>query len=110
MIAYTAAGGSQAVNLTQKYQLGVICCGMLTAFVVLMCRLPTGVGLSDALALAGGFGKLKGVDFSVDPSRRYTFWSGLLGGFFLRFPISAPTSRRFSATSRGARFAKAGSG
>jgi Na+/proline symporter len=83
VIVYTAAGGSQAVNLTQKYQLGVIFCGMLAAFVVLLNRLPTGVGFSDALALAGGFGKLKGVDFSVDPSRRYTFWSGLLGGFFL---------------------------
>ena len=83
VIVYTAAGGSQAVNLTQKYQLGVICCGMLAAFVVLLRRLPTGVGFSSALALAGGFGKLKGVDFSVDPTRRYTFWSGLLGGFFL---------------------------
>ena len=28
-------------------------------------------------------GKLNAVDFSVDPQRRYTFWSGLLGGFFL---------------------------
>ena len=83
VIVYTAAGGSQAVNLTQKYQLGVIFCGMLAAFVVLLRRLPTGVGLANALTLAGGFRKLKGVDFSVDPSRRYTFWSGLLGGFFL---------------------------
>jgi solute:Na+ symporter, SSS family len=83
VIAYTAAGGSQAVNVTQKYQLGVIFCGMLAAFVVLLRRMPPGVGLDDALALAGGFRKLNGVDFSVDTSRRYTFWSGLLGGFFL---------------------------
>ncbi len=83
VIAYTAAGGSQAVNVTQKYQLGVIFCGMLLAFIVLLRRMPPGVGLDDALALAGGFGKLNGVDFSVDASRRYTFWSGLLGGFFL---------------------------
>ena len=33
--------------------------------------------------MAGGFHKLRAVDFSVDASRRYTFWSGLLGGFFL---------------------------
>ncbi len=83
VIAYTAAGGSQAVNVTQKYQLGVIFCGMLAAFIVLLRRLPPGVGFDDALALAGGFGKLNGVDFSVDASRRYTFWSGLLGGLFL---------------------------
>ena len=71
------------MNLTQKYQLGVIFCGMVAAFVVLLRSLPAGLGLSDALALAGGFRKLKGVDFSLDPNRRYTFWSGLLGGFFL---------------------------
>ncbi len=28
-------------------------------------------------------GKLNAVDFSFDLNRRYTFWSGLLGGFFL---------------------------
>ena len=28
-------------------------------------------------------GKLQAVDFSIDPSKRYTFWSGILGGFFL---------------------------
>ena len=40
VIVYTATGGSQAVNVTQKYQLGVIFCGMLAAFVVLLpgCR------------------------------------------------------------------------
>src|SRR5205085_3347265 len=27
--------------------------------------------------------KLQGVDFSLDPNRRYTFWSGILGGMFL---------------------------
>jgi solute:Na+ symporter, SSS family len=83
VIVYTAAGGSQAVNLTQKYQLGVIFCGMLLAFVVLLRKMPAEVGLADALTLAGGFHKLNGVDFSIDTSRRYTFWSGSLGGFFL---------------------------
>ena len=28
-------------------------------------------------------GKLDVIDLSVDPSARYTLWSGLLGGFFL---------------------------
>jgi solute:Na+ symporter, SSS family len=83
VIAYTAAGGSQAVNVTQKYQLGVIFCGMVAAFVVVLRRMPPEVGLDDALALAGGFRKLNAVDFSIDASRRYTFWSGLLGGLFL---------------------------
>ncbi len=80
---YTAAGGSEAVNITQKYQLGVIFCGMLAAFVILLMRLSAELTFSDTLTLAGGFGKLDGVDFSVNVNRRYTFWSGLLGGFFL---------------------------
>jgi Na+/proline symporter len=83
VIVYTAVGGSQAVIVTQKLQLGVIFCGMLAALVVLLRRLPSGVGPASALTLAGGFHKLQGVDFSVDVNQRYTFWSGLLGGFFL---------------------------
>jgi Na+/proline symporter len=83
VILYTASGGSEAVNLTQKYQFGVIFCGMIVAFVVLLFRLPSGVGFREALTLGGAFGKLQGVDFSLDVNRRYTFWSGLLGGFFL---------------------------
>jgi Na+/proline symporter len=83
VVVYTAAGGSEAVNVTQKYQLGVIFCGMVAAFVVLLGKLPAALTLSDTMTLAGGFGKLDGVDFALDVNRRYTFWSGLLGGFFL---------------------------
>src|SRR5712672_2031876 len=32
---------------------------------------------------AGKMGKLEAVNFSIDPHKRYTFWSGLIGGFFL---------------------------
>jgi Na+/proline symporter len=83
VIVYTTAGGSEAVNVTQKYQLGVIFSGMVAAFVVLLSKLPRALTLSDTLTLAGGFGKLDGVDFALDANRRYTFWSGMLGGFFL---------------------------
>jgi Na+/proline symporter len=83
VIIYTVAGGSEAVTLTQKYQLAVIFGGMVTAFVVLLTRLPANLSLTDALTVAGGFQKLQAVDFSLDVKRRYTFWSGLLGGLFL---------------------------
>ena len=83
VIIYTVTGGSEAVTLTQKYQLAVIFGGMVTAFVVLLMRLPSNVSLTDALTVAGGFQKLQAVDFSLDIKRRYTFWSGLLGGLFL---------------------------
>jgi Na+/proline symporter len=83
VVAYTVSGGSDAVNLTQKYQIWVIFAGMLAAFFVLMARLPDGLGIGGALALAGKFHKMEAVDFSIDVNRRYTLWTGLLGGFFL---------------------------
>ncbi|HLZ54263.1 MAG TPA: sodium:solute symporter, partial [Verrucomicrobiae bacterium] len=81
VIIYTVAGGSQAVTLTQKWQMAVIFGGMVAAFVILLVKLPTSLG--DAFTVAGGFNKLDAVSFSTDIHRRYTFWTGLLGGFFL---------------------------
>jgi solute:Na+ symporter, SSS family len=81
VIVYTVTGGSQAVTLTQKWQMAVIFGGMVAAFVILLVKLPTHFG--DAMTVAGGLKKLNAVSFSFDPDRRYTFWSGLLGGFFL---------------------------
>ena len=83
VVIYTVAGGCDAVSLTQKYQIGVIFAGMVAAFFVLLSRLPVGLTLGDALSLAGGFHKLEAVDFSTSVDRRYTFWSGTLGGMFL---------------------------
>ncbi|HEY5233455.1 MAG TPA: sodium:solute symporter [Verrucomicrobiae bacterium] len=78
VIVYTVTGGSVAVNLTQKWQMAVIFGGMITAFAVLLTKLP-----ADALHIAGAMGKLQAVDFTPDLKRRYTFWSGMLGGLFL---------------------------
>jgi SSS family solute:Na+ symporter len=82
-IAYTAVGGSDAVTLTQRYQMAVIFSGMAAAFVLVLIRLGRHASLADTLTVAGAFHKLQAVDFSVDYRRRYTLWSGLLGGFFL---------------------------
>jgi len=78
VVIYTVTGGSAAVNLTQKWQMAVIFGGMVTAFVILLIRLPEG-----ALPVAAALGKLEAVDYSFNPNARYTFWSGLLGGLFL---------------------------
>ena len=83
VIIYTCTGGSAAVNLTQKWQMAIIFGGMVTAFIVLLVKLPAGLGMGGAAHLAGAMGKLQAVDFSIDPHRRYTFWTGLLGGTFL---------------------------
>jgi solute:Na+ symporter, SSS family len=83
VIIYTVAGGSDAVTVTQKYQIGIIFAGMVTAFCLLVAKLPAGLTFTDTLALAGGFQKLNAVNFSTNIHERYTFWSGLLGGTFL---------------------------
>src|SRR5438045_1984001 len=56
---------------------------MALAFGIAVHRLPADLSFTGALSIAGKMGKLQAVDFSIDPSRRYTFWSGILGGFFL---------------------------
>ena len=83
VIAYTVVGGTKIVSLTQRYQILVILIGMALAFGIAVDRLPADFSFSDALSMAGKMGKLEAVDFSIDPSRRYTIWSGILGGFFL---------------------------
>ncbi|MEY2499291.1 MAG: solute:Na+ symporter, family [Verrucomicrobiota bacterium] len=83
VIAYTVVGGTKIVSLTQRYQILVIFIGMALAFGIAVHRLPDDLSFTGALSIAGNMGKLQAVDFSLDPSRRYTVWSGILGGFFL---------------------------
>lgn len=80
---YTVMGGSDAVTVTQKYQLAVVFAGMITAACLLIGKLPADLSFGDTLHLAGGFQKLNAVNFSFDMNERYTFWSGILGGTFL---------------------------
>jgi solute:Na+ symporter, SSS family len=83
VIIYTVAGGTKIVSITQRYQMIVILVGMAIAFAVAVYRLSPDLSFHNTLSVAGKMGKLEAVDFSVDPHRRYTFWSGLIGGFFL---------------------------
>jgi SSS family solute:Na+ symporter len=83
VIAYTAFGGTKIVSITQRYQILIIFVGMALAFVIAVHRLPSELSFGGALSIAGKMGKLQAVDFSFDPDRRYTLWSGIFGGFFL---------------------------
>lgn len=83
VILYTVMGGSDAVTVTQKYQIMIIFAGMITAACLLVGKLPHDLDFGDTLKLAGGFQKLNAVSFSPSIHQRYTFWSGLLGGTFL---------------------------
>ncbi|MTI29877.1 sodium:solute symporter family transporter [Xanthovirga aplysinae] len=83
VILYTVSGGTKAVSQTQKHQMVVIMLGMIVAFGMIIYLLPSGVGFSDALHVAGKMGKMNVIDFSFDWENRYNIWTGLLGGFFL---------------------------
>lgn len=83
VILYTVSGGTKAVSVTQKQQMFVIMVGMFAAFFLVLHYLPADMGLLKSLKVAGANDKLNILDFKFDTSRRYTFWSGITGGFFL---------------------------
>jgi Na+/proline symporter len=83
VIIYTFVGGTKAVNVTQKQQMFVIMSGMFITFFLILHLLPNDMTFSNALHIAGANDKMNIVDFSIDPETRYTFWSGITGGFFL---------------------------
>jgi SSS family solute:Na+ symporter len=80
---YTMFGGVQAVAWTDVKQMFLIVGGLVAAVVALVVGLPEGIGLGDALRLAGETGRLQTFDFRFDLTDRYTFWSGTIAAFFL---------------------------
>ena len=80
---YTMLGGVQAVAWADVKQMVIIVGGVLAVVAALVAGLPGGVGLGDAMHLAGAARRVNAIDFSPDPRVTYTFWSGLLGGLFL---------------------------
>ena len=83
VIVYTVSGGSRAVSLTQKWQMGVIMGGMFLAFYYVVESFPEGIGFSAGIDIAGSLGKMEIIDLSPDLGNRYTLLSGLTGGLFL---------------------------
>ncbi len=83
VIIYTVSGGSKAVSITQKLQMGIILLGMALAFGILLYRIGDFTNLSTAFKVAGSAGRMQILDFNFDLNERYTVWSGLTGGLFL---------------------------
>ncbi|HJZ72805.1 MAG TPA: sodium:solute symporter [Vicinamibacterales bacterium] len=83
MILYTTLGGVQAVAWTDVKQMFIVVFGMAAAVVTLLYGILQHVSFGTALRLAGATDRLRGVDFTVNLSDRYTFWSGMIGGLFL---------------------------
>lgn len=83
VIAYTVSGGTKAVSVTQKQQMFIIMIGMFFAFFFILGSLPADISFGEALKIAGANEKLDILNFDFDTKNRYTFWSGITGGFFL---------------------------
>ena len=83
MIFYTTIGGVQAVAWTDVKQMFIVVFGMLAAVFILLYGILQHVSVGQALHLAGATGRLHAIDFNVNLTERYTFWSGMIGGLFL---------------------------
>lgn len=83
VVAYTAAGGARAVDNTNFQQFLIIAFGMVAALVTIVALLPADVSFLGAVRVAGEAGRLNVIDFSLDLTNQYNFWSGLVGGCFL---------------------------
>jgi SSS family transporter len=82
-ILYTMFGGVQAVAWTDVKQMAIVVGGLVCAVVALILGLPHDIGIGQALHVAGTAGRINTIDFHFDPKQTYTFWSGIIGGFFL---------------------------
>lgn len=76
--AYTWRGGLTAVLWTDMVQLAVYLVGSVVAAVVLLDLIPG--GWAEVAAVGSAADRFRLLDFSLDPTRSYTFWSGLVGG------------------------------
>ncbi len=83
VILYTVSGGTKAVAVTQFHQMMVIIVGMAIAGIFIILLLPEKIGLTDALYIAGGSGKLNVITTDFAWNDKFNIYSGLIGGFFL---------------------------
>ena len=81
MITFTYFGGMEAVIWVEVIQLGIYIVGAIAAAIILINSIDG--GLSAAMATGRQYGKFSLFDFSLDLSKTFTFWAGLIGGCFL---------------------------
>lgn len=84
VLIYTVSGGTKAISHTHLQQMMIVTGAMAVAGYMTVHMMPEGVGLGDALQVAGKAGRMNLIDLKFDPNSRYNLWSGLIGGFFLQ--------------------------
>ncbi len=81
MIIFTYYGGIEAVIWVEVVQLAIYVGGAIAAAVVLLNQIDG--GMPQVLAIGREFDKFSIFDFTLDFTKTYTFWAGLIGGCFL---------------------------
>ncbi len=81
MIVFTFYGGIEAVIWIEVVQLVIYIGGAVAAAAVLISSIDG--GFSGAIDIGRQFDKFTLFDFSLDLTKTYTFWGGLIGGCFL---------------------------
>src|SRR5688572_14312194 len=79
MTIFTLIGGIEAIVWIEVVQLVIYIGGAIAAAVVLLGN----VGFDEVIVLGTAAHKFRLFDFSLDLTKTYTFWSGLIGGTFL---------------------------
>jgi SSS family solute:Na+ symporter len=80
-VLYTFEGGMKAVIWTDVVQLLIYLAGSTVTFFVLLHRIPG--GWHEVLYAGAASDKFYLFDFSFALTKKYTFWSGVIGGTFL---------------------------
>ena len=79
MIVFTLIGGIEAIVWIEVVQLAIYLAGAVASAIVLIQH----VGFEPAIAAGVAAGKFHMFDVSLDLTKTFTFWSGLVGGTFL---------------------------
>jgi len=82
-ITYTTVGGNKAVILIDAKQMILMFAGIFVTIALFVRGFPQGFSLMDSISLAGVTQKWNHIDLSMDLTRTYTLFSGMVGGFFL---------------------------
>jgi Na+/proline symporter len=82
-VIYTMFGGVQAVTWTDVKTMALIVFGLFALIGTAWLGLPADVGIGDGLAVAAAGGRLRSLDFSLNLTEQYTFWSGMIASVFL---------------------------
>ena len=81
MIWYTMRGGVAAVIWTDVVQMFVYVAGALIVLLAVWQKISGGI--DDVIRIGSAAGRFTVLDWSTDPRRVYTIWSGLIGGIAL---------------------------